>query len=81
MLKVRYGSNQEYCDGVSRRSFLQLGALSVGSVAFGGLTLADLMRAEAASGAFRALSAGAPGSRVLTCLPPIRRPPPPAAGA
>jgi hypothetical protein len=50
MLKVRYGSNQEYCDGVSRRSFLQLGALSVGSVAFGGLTLADLMRAEAASG-------------------------------
>src|SRR5690606_8624596 len=33
-----------YCDGVSRRSFLQVGA------GFGGLTLAGLLRAEAEAG-------------------------------
>jgi len=38
------GPRARYCDGVSRRSFLQLGALA------GGLTLPQLMRAEAASG-------------------------------
>jgi hypothetical protein len=36
---------QKYCDGVSRRSFLQAGALGIG-----GLTLADVLRAEAAAG-------------------------------
>jgi hypothetical protein len=35
------------CDGVSRRGFLKIGGLSFGA---GGFTLADLMRAEAASG-------------------------------
>ena len=45
MLKIRFGSASDYCDGVSRRSFLKLGAL-----AMGGLTLADLLRAEAAAG-------------------------------
>jgi uncharacterized protein (DUF1501 family) len=39
------GSRGRHCDGLSRRSFLQVGALGVG-----GLTLADLMRAEAAGG-------------------------------
>src|SRR5580693_3580632 len=39
------GSSHRFCDGVSRRSFLQ-----VGSLALGGLTLPGLMRAEAASG-------------------------------
>ena len=39
------GPQSRYCDGVSRRSFLQIGTL-----ALGGLTLADLYRAEAASG-------------------------------
>jgi hypothetical protein len=39
------GSRARLCDGVSRRSFLQLGSLAVG-----GLTLPQLMRAEAASG-------------------------------
>jgi Protein of unknown function (DUF1501) len=34
-----------YCDGISRRSFLRLGALGVG-----GLTLSDVLRADAASG-------------------------------
>ncbi|MGD9856518.1 MAG: DUF1501 domain-containing protein [Planctomycetaceae bacterium] len=36
-----------YCDGVSRRGFLKIGALGLGSV---GLRLADTYRAEAASG-------------------------------
>jgi uncharacterized protein (DUF1501 family) len=44
MLTV-YGSPTRYCDGLSRRSFLKVGALGVG-----GLTLPDLMRAEAKSG-------------------------------
>jgi hypothetical protein len=36
------GSRQRCCDGVSRRSFFQIGALGIG-----GLTLADLLRLEA----------------------------------
>lgn len=36
-----------YCDGVSRRSFLKIGALGVGAA---GLNLADVLRSEAASG-------------------------------
>lgn len=39
------GSSQRLCDGVSRRSFLQAGTLAVG-----GLSLADVLRAEQASG-------------------------------
>lgn len=39
------GPRARYCDGLSRRSFLKVGALGVG-----GLTLPQLMRAEAASG-------------------------------
>jgi len=39
------GSNSRYCDGLSRRSFLQVGALGLG-----GLTLPGLLRCEAAAG-------------------------------
>src|SRR5262245_13878373 len=42
-----YGSPQRYCDGLSRRSFLRIGALGLGA---GALTLADLNRLEAAGG-------------------------------
>lgn len=42
------GPRQAYCDGISRRSFLQVGGL-----ALGGLTLADLLRAEEKSSAGR----------------------------
>lgn len=45
MLKIRVGSSSSYCDGVNRRSFLKLGAMTIG-----GLTLADLYRAEALAG-------------------------------
>ena len=36
------GSSRRFCDGVSRREFLKVGALGVG-----GLTLADLLRLRA----------------------------------
>jgi hypothetical protein len=39
------GSRKRFCDGLSRRSFLQVGGL-----ALGGLTLPSLLRAEAAAG-------------------------------
>jgi hypothetical protein len=39
------GPAERFCDGVSRRSFLKVGAL-----ALGGITLPDLLRAEARSG-------------------------------
>lgn len=42
------GRKQRYCDGITRRGFLKIGGFSLGSV--GGLTLADLMRAQAAGG-------------------------------
>src|ERR1700756_2119235 len=40
-----FGGKQRYCDGISRRSFLQIGAL-----AMGGLTLPNLLRAEQRAG-------------------------------
>jgi hypothetical protein len=46
MLTV-FGAKQRYCDGVSRRSFLKIGALSFGAVNLG---LADVLRAEAKAG-------------------------------
>jgi len=44
MLSI-YGRPFRYCDGVSRRSFLKIGALGLG-----GLALPDLLRAENAAG-------------------------------
>ncbi len=41
-----YGRTNQFCDGVSRRDFLKIGGL-----AMGGLTLADLLRAESLAGA------------------------------
>jgi hypothetical protein len=40
-----YGNQSRFCDGVSRRNFLK-----IGSLALGGLTLPQLLRAEAQSG-------------------------------
>ncbi|MCO8121201.1 DUF1501 domain-containing protein [Stieleria sp. TO1_6] len=45
MLTIK-GPSSRFCDGHSRRSFLKIGGLSLGA---GGLSLADLYRAEAAS--------------------------------
>ena len=47
MLTLFGPSVKGFCDGLSRRSFLRIGALGVGA---GALSLADLLRAEAASG-------------------------------
>lgn len=45
MFKIDSHKTGRYCDGVSRRSFLQVGAMGVA-----GLTLADVLRAEAKTG-------------------------------
>ncbi len=42
-----YGSQSRFCDGVSRRSFLKIGAFAFGGAT---LSLADVLRAEAATG-------------------------------
>ncbi len=41
------GAKHRYCDGVSRRGFLRAGAFGIGA---GALSLADLLRLEAAQG-------------------------------
>jgi hypothetical protein len=41
-----WGRQREFCDGVSRRDFLRVGALGAGTL---GLTLADLLRLQAAA--------------------------------
>ena len=38
-----HGPSTRFCDGVSRRSFLKIGAFSFGAMNF---TLADILRAE-----------------------------------
>jgi hypothetical protein len=43
-----YGREHRYCDRISRRSFLRIGGFTFGGIA--SLSLADLMRAEAATG-------------------------------
>ncbi len=42
-----FGKQTRFCDGVSRRSFLRIGALGIGA---GALSLADIFRAEARAG-------------------------------
>ncbi len=42
-----FGPAATYCDGLSRRSFLKIGGLSMG--AFGGFGLSDVLRAESAA--------------------------------
>lgn len=53
------GSSRSFCDGVSRRGFLRAGAWAAG-----GLTLADLLRADSISGGVRR-----PKSLINICLP------------
>jgi hypothetical protein len=47
MLTILGSKTSGFCDGISRRSFLRIGALGVGA---GALSLADVLRAEAATG-------------------------------
>lgn len=46
MLTIQ-GQKTKYCDGISRRSFIKIGGLATGAA--GGLSLADLMRVQAAA--------------------------------
>ena len=48
MLEI-FGNSFRKCDGVDRRSFLRVGALSLGGLA-GSISLADLLQARAAAG-------------------------------
>src|SRR4051794_37702912 len=50
MLKIHLGRSEQYCDGVSRRSFLKVGSLSLGGMALRNLSLPQLLAAEARSG-------------------------------
>jgi hypothetical protein len=57
-----HGSTSRYCDGIPRRSFLKIGALSVGATT---LTLADVYRAEAAAKAKNPAASLAPHKAVI----------------
>lgn len=57
MLTFLGNRTRDFCDGLTRRSFLKIGALGVGA---GGFSLADLYRVEAAQ---RATERGATGGR------------------
>src|SRR6266481_6085581 len=46
MLSI-FGKSHRFCDGVSRRSFLKIGAFGMGAMSFG---LTDLLRAETRAG-------------------------------
>ncbi|MBX9789221.1 MAG: DUF1501 domain-containing protein [Pirellulales bacterium] len=61
MLSI-YGPANRFCDGLSRRRFLTLGGL-----ALGGLSLPEVLRAEAASGS-SALTRGAHKSTIMVYL-------------
>src|SRR5438477_2292280 len=50
MLTISCDKTGKYCDGHSRRSFLQVGALSLGAFGLGSMSFADLLRAEAKAG-------------------------------
>ena len=56
MLTVLGPAQGRLCEGITRRSFLRVGALSIG-----GLTLADLLRLKAQG----AVQAGASGKAVI----------------
>ena len=60
MFRVEAGRSQSYCDGLSRRSFVQLGLAGMGS-----LGLADLLRARAATAATTAAGTAAKDTSVI----------------
>src|SRR6202163_1782375 len=54
------GRRQKYCDGISRRDFLRVGALAVG-----GLSMADLLRLKAQATVGSATGGPTPGKSVI----------------
>jgi uncharacterized protein DUF1501 len=64
VLTIHSGSTQRFCDGISRREFLKVGALGVG-----GLTLADLLRLRARAGsAVPGATSAANKAVIMVCL-------------
>ncbi len=57
------GRSQQFCDGVSRRNFLKLGAFGAG------LTLADTLRLQAAAKKTTQTSTSAPKAAIMIYLP------------
>jgi hypothetical protein len=57
------GSTQKFCDGVSRRNFLQIGAFGAG------LTLADMLAARAATAAAKKQSSRSNKAAIMIYLP------------
>ena len=49
MLNFLANSKSRNCEGTSRRDFLRVGSLGLGSMAFGSVTLSDMLRAKAAA--------------------------------
>jgi hypothetical protein len=58
-----WGDRQRYCDGVSRRNFLQIGAFGAG------LTLADMLRLKAAQDPAEALKSTSQKAAIMIYLP------------
>ena len=59
-----FGRQRQFYDGVSRRDFLKVGALSIG-----GLTLADVLRLRAAGATSEVSGKRTPGSVIMIYLP------------
>jgi hypothetical protein len=57
------GSTQKFCDGLTRRSFLRIGAFGAG------LTLADMLRAKAVGAATTAAAPSSAKSAIMIYLP------------
>src|SRR5690349_5682280 len=57
------GSSQTFCDGVSRRNFLQIGAFGAG------LTLADMLSARAATAAAKKQASRSNKAAIMIYLP------------
>src|SRR6185436_3977982 len=57
------GSKQKFCDGLSRRSFLKIGAFGAG------LTLADMLRSKAAANAAAPTTTSVTKSAIMIYLP------------
>src|SRR5262245_31084029 len=58
-----WGRGQRFCDGISRRNFLQIGAFGAG------LTLADLLRLRAAGAGQGSKATSATKSAIMIYLP------------
>ena len=64
MFRIPFGKSPRYCDGVSRRSFLEVGLAGMGAVSLGQL----LAMKDASAAATGAKNAGAPRPRTAAMV-------------